>query len=75
MLEAGHEVRHKKLCGFLTGEGLGVGYREVADELGMTVGAVVRFGELLRSEVAQTLEDPADVEEEIRGLFSALGAE
>ena len=82
MLDAGHEFRHERLQGFLTGEARGLRYREVADELGMTEGAVkvavhrmrVRFGELLRSEVAQTLEDPADVDQEIRDLFAALGA-
>ena len=83
MQQAGHKKRHERLRGFLTGEGRNVRYREVADELGMSEGAVkvavhrmrVRFGELLRIEVAQTLEDPADIDEEIRGLFAALGAE
>ena len=59
----------------------GVRYRDVAGELGMTEGATkvavhrmrTRFGELPRSEVAETLDDPADVDEEIRGLFAGLG--
>ena len=59
---------------------MGIRYRDVAQELNMSEGAVkvavhrlrVRFGELLRAEVAQTLERPADVEEELRSLFSAL---
>ena len=49
----------------------------------MTEGAVkvavhrmrVRFGELLRIEVAQTLDDPEHIDEEVRGLFEALGAD
>jgi DNA-directed RNA polymerase specialized sigma24 family protein len=32
-----------------------------------------RYGELIRLEVAQTLADPADVEEELRHLFEAVG--
>ena len=32
-----------------------------------------RYRDLLREEVAGTLADPADVEDEIRALFSALG--
>ena len=83
MVGAGQEARYERLSGFLTGEARGLRYREVADGLGMTEGAVkvavhrmrLRFGELLRSEVAQTLDDPEHVDEEIRALFAALGAE
>jgi RNA polymerase sigma factor (sigma-70 family) len=32
------------------------------------------YGELLRREIASTLEDPAEVDDEIRDLFVALGA-
>ena len=35
----------------------------------------LRFGELLRIQVGQTLDDPEDIEEELRGLFAALGAD
>jgi hypothetical protein len=31
-----------------------------------------RYGEILREEIARTLANPADVEEEIRALFAAL---
>jgi RNA polymerase sigma-70 factor (ECF subfamily) len=52
----------------------------IADELGMTEGAVKmaasrlrrRYGELLRDEVARTVADPADVADELRALFAAL---
>ena len=52
----------------------------IAAELGMTEGAVKmaasrlrkRFGEILREEIARTVADPADVEQEIRALFAAL---
>jgi RNA polymerase sigma-70 factor (ECF subfamily) len=32
-----------------------------------------RFGELLRKEVARTVNDPAEGDEEIRYLFDGLG--
>jgi RNA polymerase sigma-70 factor (ECF subfamily) len=54
---------------------------EVAKKLGMSHGAVKvaahrlrkRYGELLRREIAQTLDRPEDVEDEIQNLFEALG--
>jgi RNA polymerase sigma-70 factor (ECF subfamily) len=52
----------------------------IAAELGMTEGAVKtaasrlrrRFGAIIREEIARTVADPADVEEEVRALFAAL---
>lgn len=59
-------------------------HAEIARELGMTAAAVqialhrlrARFGAALRDRVAATLDDPspADVDDEIRTLFDALGA-
>ncbi|MEO6708299.1 MAG: ECF-type sigma factor [Planctomycetota bacterium] len=54
---------------------------DVAERLGMTHGAVKvaahrmrrRYGELLRREIAQTLDRLEDVEDEIQNLFEALG--
>lgn len=74
--------RFERLHGFLTGSADDVSYKEVADELGMTEGAVKvavhrlrrRFGTALREEVARTLADPADVDDEIRHLFAAFEA-
>lgn len=56
-------------------------YIDVAQRLGMSHGAVKvaahrlrrRYGELLRREIAQTLDRPEDVEDEIKNLFDALG--
>ena len=56
--------------------------REVAADLGMTEEAVRvavhrlrrRCRDLLRDAVAQTLQDPAEVDDEIRHLFAALDA-
>jgi RNA polymerase sigma factor (sigma-70 family) len=55
-------------------------YSQVADTLKLTEGAVRvavhrlrgRYRELLRDEVRQTISDPAQVEEEMRALFSAF---
>ena len=65
----------------LSGDDDAQSYREIADALGTTEGAVKvaahrlrkRFGEILRREIADTVNDPADVEEELRGMFEALG--
>jgi len=56
-------------------------YARLGAELGMSEGAVKvavhrlrrRFGELLREEIAETVADPQDVDDEIRYLFTALG--
>jgi RNA polymerase sigma-70 factor (ECF subfamily) len=72
--------RFELLHGFLTGEGEDIPYKEAAERLGMTEGAVKvavhrlrqRFGSVLREEVARTLADPDDVDDEIRHLFAAF---
>jgi RNA polymerase sigma-70 factor (ECF subfamily) len=56
-------------------------YADVCRRLGLGEGAVKmsvlrlrrRYGELLRQEIAHTVADPADVDEEIRALFAAMG--
>jgi RNA polymerase sigma-70 factor (ECF subfamily) len=65
----------------LTGDKNVMAYRHIAGQLDMTEGAVKvavhrlrqRYRELLREEIAQTVDDPGQVEEEIRQLFRALG--
>jgi RNA polymerase sigma-70 factor (ECF subfamily) len=69
-----------RLLPTLTGGRGEVRLAAVAAELGMTEGAVKtaasrlrkRFGAILREEIAGTVADPADVEEEVRALFAAL---
>ena len=64
---------------YLTGDAT-ESYREAAAALEMTPGAVRvavhrmrrRFGELLRAEIAQTVQDPEVVEDEIRALLEVL---
>ena len=58
-----------------------VPYAAIAAELGTTEGAVgvavhrlrKRYGVLLQEEIAATVDDPAEVADEIRALLSALG--
>jgi RNA polymerase sigma-70 factor (ECF subfamily) len=55
----------------------------LASELGMTVGAVYtavhrlrkRYRQILQDQIAATLDDPSEVEDEIRWLFEAFSAE
>jgi len=64
----------------LVGDRASQPYLELAQRLGMTESAIKsavhrlrrRYRELLREEIAQTLSDPAQIEEEVRALFSAF---
>jgi RNA polymerase sigma-70 factor (ECF subfamily) len=68
------------LKGRLTGDA-GGSHARAAAELRLSEGAVKvavhrlrkRYRELLREEIAHTVDDPGQVEEEIRALFAALG--
>jgi RNA polymerase sigma-70 factor (ECF subfamily) len=73
--------RFRLLEPFLTGQPAGGHYKQVAVALDMSESAVKvalhrmrrRFGELLREEVARTVNDPGEVDKEIRHLFEVLG--
>jgi len=64
----------------LSGDRTGFHYRELAGTLGLSEGAIKiaahrlrhRYRELLREEIARTLTDPADANEELQQLFAAL---
>jgi RNA polymerase sigma-70 factor (ECF subfamily) len=70
------------LSGALTAEREDVCYKSMARELGIGIPEVKRllhrlrqrYRQLLREEVAGTVQDPADVDEELRYLCSALAA-
>lgn len=78
---AGKEALYEHLKGCLTADQATAPYAELAATLHMTEGAVKvvvhrlrhRYRELLREEIAQTVAGPAEVEDEIRHLFAALG--
>ena len=64
---------------FLTGENGQLRYQDIADELGMSEGAIKtavhrlrkRFGAILRNEIRNTMQS-GSVDEEIRHMFSVL---
>ena len=75
--KAGEFERLKRFLGNAPVEG---DYTEMADELTMTVAAVAvsvhrmrhRYRDRIRAEVAQTVSDSGEVDEEMRHLFAAL---
>jgi RNA polymerase sigma factor (sigma-70 family) len=77
---AGKEPLFEGLKGSLAGE-TDMPYAILAENLGMSEGAVKqtahrlrqRYREILRREIAQTVADPSEVDDEIRRLFEALG--
>jgi RNA polymerase sigma-70 factor (ECF subfamily) len=70
-----------RLKAYLGGDRGNVPYRQLADELGLSEGAVKvtvhrmrqRCRALLRTEIAQTVTRPEEVDEELRDLFKAVG--
>ena len=77
--KAGRPARFDALKPFLAGDGPS-GYPEVAGALGLEEGAVrvavhrlrKRFGAVLREEIERTVDDPADVDAEIRWLLAVV---
>jgi len=80
--EAGKGAQFDRLKPCLTGDSPDGGYRQVADELGSSEGAVKvsvhrlrrRYRDLLRREIAETVLTDEAVESEIRHLFRVLSA-
>ena len=76
----GKGLLFERLRVFLLGEKSAGPYADVAEEFGMTEGAIKvaahrlrqRFREVLREEIARTVDDSEQVEDEIRELFAAL---
>jgi RNA polymerase sigma-70 factor (ECF subfamily) len=83
MASAGRGMQFDKLKVFLTGETAELSYHEVGASFGLSEGAVKvavhrlrrRCRELLREEIGRLVGDPADIDAEIRSLFTALGSE
>ncbi len=80
--DAGREDVFAALEPALTGEVSPALYSEWQQSLGLSSGAARvavhrlrrRFGQLLREEIAGTVSDPREVDEEIRHLFAAIAA-
>jgi RNA polymerase sigma factor (sigma-70 family) len=77
---AGKSDLFNRLRPMLEGEDLTVSFKEIGETLQMSEGAVKvvahrfrgRYRQLLREEVARTVADPADVDDEIVDLLKAL---
>lgn len=80
--QSGKQDRFEALKASLTGRRAESG-RDLAARLGLSEGAVrvavhrlkQRYGELLREEVGQTVESPAEIDEELKYLLGALSGE
>jgi RNA polymerase sigma-70 factor (ECF subfamily) len=78
---AGRLEQFERLKGVLAGQQDRLPYAALGAELKISEDAArqaasrlrKRYRELLRAEVAQTLADPGDIDDEIRSLFAALG--
>ena len=80
LVKSGKEATFEQLKGLLVGEKEEGGYAAIARTLGTTEGAVKvtvhrlrqKFRDLLRAEIAATVEDDAEIEDEIRYLMAIL---
>jgi DNA-directed RNA polymerase specialized sigma24 family protein len=80
--EAGKEAQFEVLKSSLTGTGENVPLVETARKLGMTEGATkvaihrlrARFREAVKSEIAQTVPEESDIDDELRHLIAVLAA-
>jgi RNA polymerase sigma factor (sigma-70 family) len=78
---AGQAQRFEILKEFLMGEPRDVSYDEAAKRMGVSVSAMtsaihrarLRFRDLFRAEIANTVNSPEEVDDEIRHLLAALG--
>jgi RNA polymerase sigma-70 factor (ECF subfamily) len=77
----GKSDRFEQLKGFLTDEPAAGAYKAAAERLGMSSDAVAvsvhrlrqRYAELVREGIAQTVDGPAEVQEELRYLIGLIG--
>jgi RNA polymerase sigma-70 factor (ECF subfamily) len=82
LAQSGKAGQFELLHEFLAGRPAPGAYDRAAIALGISVGAAqvaahrmrLRYRELLRAEIAKTVADPADVDDEIRELVAALGS-
>ena len=82
-VSAGKSSQFDLLKLFLTAEGAADDYAEIAQKLGVAPASVpvlvhrlrLRYRELVRAELAQTVATPGDLEEEMRHLFAVLNTD
>jgi DNA-directed RNA polymerase specialized sigma24 family protein len=76
----GKQESFQRLQPMLTGDGDAQPYQQLAESLGSNAAAVKmavhrlrrRYRDLLREEIAQTVTDPSDVDDELKELFTIL---
>jgi RNA polymerase sigma-70 factor (ECF subfamily) len=79
-IASGRSETFDRLKQYLTGDGVGQPYAEMARTLGVTEGSVKvsihrlrrQFREALIAEISETVADPDDVEAEIQHLLDAI---
>ena len=77
---AGKAEHFDRLSAFLQGDSSDIHYDELSAEMGLTAGALRtqvhrmrrKYRDLLRSEIAQTVSTPEEVDDEIRFLLTTL---
>jgi RNA polymerase sigma-70 factor (ECF subfamily) len=82
LAHAGKADYFDRLKPYLTGDKTGISYEAFGQRFGMTAGAVKvavhrlrrRYRELLREEIGRTVIEPAEIDAEIRELFTVLGS-
>jgi RNA polymerase sigma-70 factor (ECF subfamily) len=81
MARSGKRVLYERLRPSLLWGEEGPLYREIADELSLSVGAVkmaayrlrARYREILREEIARTVAEPSEIDDEIHSLLAVVG--
>ena len=79
--ERGRSDLFRQIKGVLLGDRGGVTYAQLAPQLGMSEAALTvtiqrlrrRYRELVREEIAHTVSQPVEIDEEMRHLYQALG--
>jgi RNA polymerase sigma-70 factor (ECF subfamily) len=79
---SGKKELFEQLKFYLTGDPLSAHYREVAAKLGISEGAVKvavhrlrrRYQECLRAEIAETVAESSQIDDELRALFTAVAS-
>jgi RNA polymerase sigma-70 factor (ECF subfamily) len=79
--EIGRTDLFRQVKGVLLGDRGGVTYAELAPQLGLSEAALTmtvhrlrrRYRELVREEIAHTVSQPVEIDEEMRHLYQALG--
>jgi RNA polymerase sigma factor (sigma-70 family) len=80
MQAARHATRYEVLKAYLVDDKGALPYENAAEQTGLSLGALktvvrrmrLRYGQLMREEIAETVSSPAEVDDEIRHLLAVL---